>query len=159
MKNKQRFLRRTVLPIAAILALVFWQYYTGGDLTVPRDDRSTDTIGRDDASETGVVEAAYAARRSNTWVEVDGQIVRMLSDDHEGSRHQRFILELASGHTVLVAHNIDLVDRIPVEKGDRVSLRGRYEWNERGGVIHWTHHDPEGRMQGGWIKHRGASYR
>jgi len=149
MKINQRFLRHTVLPFAAILALVLWQYYTGEGLQFPRDGEST----------TGVVEAAYAAHRSNTWVEVDGEIVRILSDDQEGSRHQRFILELESGHTVMVAHNIDLVDRIPVNKGDNISLRGRYEWNDRGGVIHWTHHDPEGRIQGGWIKHQNESYR
>jgi hypothetical protein len=37
-------------------------------------------------------------------------------------------------------------------------LHGRYEWNERGGVIHWTHHDPEGSMPGGWIRCQGAVY-
>ena len=159
MKINQRFLRQTVLPLVAILALVLWQYFTGEGLHVPRDDGPGFTADEDVASAPGVVEAAYAARRSKTWVEVDGEIVRLLSDDQEGSRHQRFILELASGHTVLVAHNIDLVERIPVRKGDSIRLRGRYEWNDRGGVIHWTHHDPEGRIQGGWIRHRNESYR
>jgi hypothetical protein len=159
MKNKRRFLRQTVLPLVAILALVLWQYYSGNGLPLPREDGSPVSVSREGESASGVVEAAYAAHRSKTWVEIDGKITRVLSDDQEGSRHQRFILELASGHTVMVAHNIDLVDRIPVQKGDAISLRGRYEWNDRGGVIHWTHHDPQGRLQGGWIKHHGQSYR
>lgn len=90
---------------------------------------------------------------------VAGEVARQLPDDNEGSRHQRFILELASGHSLLVSHNIDLAPRVPLSEGDRLTIRGRYEWNERGGVIHWTHHDPQGRRQGGWIEHQGRRYR
>ena len=32
------------------------------------------------------------------------------------------------------------------------------EWNEQGGIIHWTHHDPDGRHLPGWIKHNGRTY-
>jgi hypothetical protein len=46
-----------------------------------------------------------------------------------------------------------------LERGDEVRFRGQYEWNERGGVIHWTHHDPDGRRPGGWLRHDGATYR
>ena len=35
-----------------------------------------------------------------------------LPDDNKGTRHQRFILKLSSGQTLLVAHNIDLADKI-----------------------------------------------
>jgi hypothetical protein len=83
----------------------------------------------------------------------------VLADDNEGSRHQRFILALDSGHTVLVAHNIDLAERVPVRRDGRLRLRGRYEWNDRGGVIHWTHHDPDGSVAGGWVRHGDAIYR
>ncbi|MGB5717249.1 MAG: DUF3465 domain-containing protein, partial [Gammaproteobacteria bacterium] len=92
------------------------------------------------------------------WLETGGRVIRVLKDDNEGSRHQRFILELADGHSVLIAHNIDLAERIPVRQGLSVILRGRYEWNDRGGVIHWTHHDPEGRESGGWIMVDGTRY-
>lgn len=97
--------------------------------------------------------------RSDEVVELVGSVERVLPDDDEGSRHQRFILRLASGHTLLVAHNIDLADRVPLRRGAHVGLRGEYEWNEEGGVIHWTHHDPAGNRPGGWIELEGVRYR
>ena len=86
-------------------------------------------------------------------------MVKVLRDDLDGSRHQRFILELGSGQTVLISHNIDLAPRIGgLSEGDRVEFFGEYEWNPQGGVIHWTHHDPGGRHVGGWLKHDGNTY-
>ena len=83
----------------------------------------------------------------------------MLSDDTDGSPHQRFILRLGSGQTVLVAHNIDLAPRIPhLAVGDTIAFAGQYEWNEKGGVIHWTHDDPDGRHPAGWLKRDGEIY-
>ncbi len=85
-------------------------------------------------------------------------VLRVLSDDREASRHERFIVRVDGGVTVLVAHNIDLAPRVPVAAGDSVVLSGEYEWNPKGGVVHWTHHDPDGRHPGGWIRHEGRLY-
>ena len=105
------------------------------------------------------VEEAFRERVSNVQVEGTGRVARVLSDDNKGSRHQRFILRLGSGRTVLVSHNIDLAPRLPsLRVGDHVSFRGEYEWNKQGGVIHWTHDDPDGRHDGGWLKHGGRTY-
>ena len=102
---------------------------------------------------------AFEAGRGDLWVEAGGVVQRVLSDDSEGSRHQRFIVRLPNDHTVLIAHNIDLAQRVPLKMGDAVSFYGEYEWNERGGVVHWTHHDPGNRREGGWIRHEGTTYR
>ena len=100
---------------------------------------------------------AFRARRSGVEVEATGVVTRRLPDDLEGSKHQRFILRVGD-QTVLVAHNIDLAPRVPVSEGDTVQLRGEYEWNQLGGVIHWTHQDPSGRHPAGWIRIRGRLY-
>jgi hypothetical protein len=104
------------------------------------------------------VAEAFRTHSSNVEVETGGRVLRVLPDDQEGSRHQRFIVRMAGGISVLVAHNVDLAPRIPVTPGDSVELRGEYEWNDRGGVIHWTHHDPDGRREGGWVRHAGRLY-
>jgi hypothetical protein len=106
-----------------------------------------------------ILARAYRERSSNLQVEGRGEVVKVLADDHEGSRHQRFLLRLRSGQTLLIAHNIDLAPRIPaVKERDLVSFYGEYEWNAKGGVIHWTHRDPAGRHVAGWLKHRGRTY-
>jgi len=103
---------------------------------------------------------AFERHERDVVVEGEGTVSRVLPDDREGSRHQRFILRLASGQTVLVAHNIDIARRIAsLEEGDTVAFRGEYVWNAAGGVVHWTHGDPAGRHPAGWIKHQGETYR
>ena len=105
------------------------------------------------------VKAAYEKRLSDVQVGGSGRVVRVLSDDNEGSRHQRFIIRLSSGQTLLIAHNIDLASRInTIRKGDTVDFYGEYEWNSKGGVVHWTHNDPNGRHEDGWLKHKGRIY-
>lgn len=102
---------------------------------------------------------ALGTKASNAQVEGEGVVTRLLADDLDGSRHQRFIVRLASGQTVLLAHNIDIASRVAgLEKGDRIRFYGEYVWNEKGGVVHWTHHDPQGRHVAGWIKHKGRKY-
>ena len=106
-----------------------------------------------------VLARAFDQGRSSLQVEGQGVVRRLLSDDNEGSRHQRFIVALASGQTLLIAHNIDLAPRIVnLREGDTVTFSGQYEWDPRGGRIHWTHHDPNNRHAPGWIKHNGQVY-
>jgi hypothetical protein len=101
---------------------------------------------------------AIRTRKSGVLAIVTAKVFRILPDDTEGSEHQRFLVELRGGQTLLVAHNTDLAPRVPVKAGDFVELAGQYEWNEQGGVMHWTHHDPGKRRPGGWIEHAGKKY-
>lgn len=105
------------------------------------------------------VKEAFEQRRSDVQVEGSGVVERLLPDDNDGSRHQRFILRLPHGQTLLVAHNIDLAPRIEsLQVGDEVRFFGEYEWNDKGGVVHWTHHDPKRLHVDGWLEHRGKRY-
>ena len=102
---------------------------------------------------------AFASRASDIQVEGEGAVIRVLEDDLNGARHQRFIVQLASGQTLLITHNIDIAPRVDaLEVGDSVRFNGEYVWNEKGGVVHWTHHDPRGRHVAGWLIHNGKTY-
>lgn len=110
-------------------------------------------------SQPDAVERAFEQHQNNVVVEGEGVVSRILSDDTEGLPHQRFILRLASGQTVLIEHNTDVAPRIDdLKVGDAVSFLGEYVWNEKGGLIHWTHHDPASRHAAGWLKHAGRTY-
>jgi hypothetical protein len=83
-----------------------------------------------------------------------------LPDDLDRPRHQRFIVQLESGQTLLMSHNIDIAPRIDgLEVGDSVNFNGEYVWNAKGGVIHWTHRDPQGKHVAGWVIHKGRTYK
>ncbi|WP_261845008.1 DUF3465 domain-containing protein [Aliamphritea ceti] len=110
-------------------------------------------------STDALLKQAFQDRKSDLQVTGTGTVIRILQDDLQGSRHQKFIIRLNSSQTLLVAHNIDLAPRISsLQEGDAISFNGEYEWNERGGVVHWTHHDPAGRHEAGWLKHEGRAY-
>lgn len=118
------------------------------------------SISRNAVAESNdALRTAYQNRVSDRQVVGSGRVAKVLADDNKGSRHQRFLLRTDSGQTVLVAHNIDLASRIDgLQVGDEVEFNGEYEWNEKGGVIHWTHRDPRGRHEAGWLRHMGRTY-
>ena len=102
---------------------------------------------------------AFDQHESDVQVEGTGTVTRLLSDDNDGSRHQRFIVELKTGQTILIAHNVDLAPQIiSLEVGDEIGFFGEYVWSEKGGTIHWTHRDPKRIHSAGWIKHEGRIY-
>ena len=144
--------RRRLLLFAGLLLLA----WVARQLAIPGRD---DAAGIDGNGGAAAIAEAFRDRRSGLMVEAEGTVERLLADDLEGSAHQRLIVRLAGGQTVLISHNIDLAPRVPAAAGDSLGFRGQYEWNDRGGVVHWTHHDPGGRRPGGWLEHDGRKYR
>jgi hypothetical protein len=98
--------------------------------------------------------------QSTVEVTADGTVVRLLPDRTSSSgAHEQFIVKLSSGDiTVEVEHNISIGVRAPVKEGDRVIVHGEYIWNAQGGLIHFTHHDPQGTHEGGYIQANGKTY-
>lgn len=138
----------------AFIAIIFAAvtFYEYGSKPAPDVDISATQTGSSDSA----LSQAFDQHISGIEVDGEGTVSRVLPDDNTGSRHQRFIVRLDSGQTVLIAHNIDLAPKVsPLDEGDTVIFRGEYEWNEKGGVVHWTHHDPDDRHLPGWIKHAG----
>lgn len=137
-----------------ILILVF-----SGYVFIERNPGVVESYPRQESTSDQFIASAYQDQKSDIQVKGSGAVIRTLPDDTEGSRHQRFILELASGQTLLISHNIDLAPRInSLNVGDKVEFYGEYEWNSQGGVVHWTHNDPQGRHEHGWLKHNGVTY-
>ena len=141
---------KKLLPIAVLLVAAFFGYERLGSPDQRAPGRSEPAQRQDERgpspSRTGQIEDS-------------GVVVRVLADDNDGSRHQRFIVRRAAGSTLLIVHNIDVAPRVEaLRAGDSVEFYGELEWNPQGGVVHWTHHDPAGRHVGGWIRHKGRTY-
>ena len=102
----------------------------------------------------------YRQHRSQVEVTADGTVVGVLADRSGPSGpHQRFIIRLgAFDLTLLIDHNLSIARRAPVRVGDRVIVHGEYVWNAQGGLIHFTHHDPQGTHEGGFIQDDGQTY-
>lgn len=106
-----------------------------------------------------LLQRVFEQQRYDYQVAGKGRVIKLLKDDLKGSKHQRFIVKLESQQTLLVAHNIDLAPKIiGLKVGDWVEFYGEYEWNAKGGVIHWTHKDPRGKHPHGWLRHAGKQY-
>jgi hypothetical protein len=104
------------------------------------------------------VALAFANKKSDLLVRGEGEVVKLLADDTKGAQHQKFLVRINPQQTLLFAHNIDLAPRVPISVSDRVDFQGEYVYNPKGGIVHWTHHDPKGVHPGGWIKHNGQTY-
>lgn len=147
--SKNLLIKAALLILLVLASLYLW--FTG---VSPNQSLVSSTSAAD---ETNL--STYQAPQSGSQMGGEGVVVRVLADDNDGSRHQRFILRLASGQTLLIAHNIDIANRIEaLSSGERVEFYGQYESNPEGGVIHWTHHDPEGKHVAGWLKRNDIFY-
>ena len=168
-------MKKTNMSIGAVIVLLIAAFF-GLDLNTNnkehtqqpansvgggQNSQSNESSSVDQNQQNGLslIQQAFDRHQSNVQVQSVGRVKAVLADDNEGSRHQKFILGLENGLTVLVAHNIDLAPRIKnIQKVDTVEFYGEYEYTEKGGVIHWTHHDPQNRHVGGWLKHEGEIY-
>ncbi len=149
---------RKLVAVFVVIAAVYFGYGEFGG-TPSLAERSGSTAANDTSLAADALSIAFDHRHAGQQVQGRGVVQKILPDDNKGSRHQRFILGLQSGQTILVAHNIDLAPRVAsIKLGDTVEFYGVYETNDLGGVVHWTHHDPAGRHEHGWLKHNGRLF-
>lgn len=151
---------KKILTLLVVITLAIYGAYQEQGTSTSGDLQQTFAQAESAVLQEGnVLQRAFANGQSDLQIRGQGVVVKTLRDDLKGSRHQKFILQDISGQTVLVAHNIDLAPRLDgLKKGDRVEYSGEYEWNTKGGVLHWTHKDPRGRHQSGWLKFKGLIY-
>lgn len=151
---------RNLIVIGVLLIAAAWQYFSGQVGQSPSQTKgTTSTLASNTPAKTlAQLRAATNDPNAKFWTTVQGTVIKNLKDDQEGDRHQKFLIQVAQDLSLLISHNIDLAQRVPVREGDNVKVQGEYVWNNRGGVIHWTHHDPKGRQTGGWIELNGKRY-
>ncbi len=113
--------------------------------------------------ENGRVYDAFLSQRSHFEVTASGKVARLLGTRAgRVGRHEGFLVRLEgpAGHglTVKVEDNVDLTGPIPLAAGDDVVIHGEYIFDRRGGIVHWTHHDPRGRHEPGFVEVHGHRY-
>ncbi len=91
-------------------------------------------------------------------ITVTAPVKKMLKYDDKGLPHEKFLMVLSNGTTLLVAHDTKMAPYVPVQPGDTVTVHGEFIWNEKGGLIHWTHHSDTPKHQGGYIDFNGKRY-
>lgn len=156
-------MQQKIIKVALILlgagVLAFQQFTQNNNGNEPTAEISAQQTGKADYRQAiERIRNSASNPDAKFWTDIQGEVIKLLRDDREGSQHQRFLIRVAPDITLLVAHNIDLAPRVPVREGDRVKIYGEYAWNNRGGVMHWTHHNPRGRREGGWIELDGKRY-
>ncbi len=150
------------IKLSLVLFLIVLLNITGCNPSKSKDSQGSraDIFRSGSVSDDERIRQAYQNQQGGFFVRSSGVVEKLLKDDTDGARHQRFIIRLDSGQTLLMVHNVDVAPRIGnLTIGDRVYFYGMYEWNDKGGIIHWTHHDPQGQKPGGWIEHKGKRYR
>ncbi len=103
------------------------------------------------ATNNSDIEQAFTNKKSNVLVSGGGVVIKLLADDNIGAKHQKFLVKINTRQTLLFAHNIDLAPRVPLQINDKITFEGEYVYNPKGGIVHWTHHDPDGQHPAGWI--------
>lgn len=148
-----------IVYLVFVLGLVFLvDKYADHALLEGPESEVAETVGNSE-NQNELIREAFENRRSDVQVRGKGFVQRMLSDDNEGSRHQRILVRVSPQQTILIAHNIDLAPRVNnLREGDSLEFYGEYEWNSQGGVVHWTHRDPRSKHVHGWLKHEGNVY-
>jgi hypothetical protein len=124
------------------------------DLTPITEHADTESA----SAENAAIEAAFARKQSDVQVSGRGVVIKLLPDDRKGAQHQKFLVRINARQTLLFAHNIDLAERLPLQVGDTVSFNGEYVYNPKGGIVHWTHLDPQGGHISGWVMLQGKKY-
>lgn len=111
-----------------------------------------------EASDYELVQAVNN-RRSENFVEGGSLlVVKILPDDSHGLEHQKWVVRLSNGETMQAVYNLGMCPRVPVRVGDVISMGGQFIWTNKGGLLHWLHHDPRGRRPDGYVFVNGQFY-
>lgn len=162
MFSKKKIIQIVILVAVAAFYAISDRFSDHGSTNSAQQSGDDTGIQWDSASSgknNDLLMTAIANQRSDVQVQGNGKVIKLLPDDTKGSQHQRFLVKISGNNVILIAHNIDLAPRIDaLEQGDTIGFNGEFEWNDKGGVVHWTHKDPRGKHVHGWLEHDGKKY-
>ena len=151
------------LLLAILVALILTACHAptnnpaGNSSSAPQTDSTPVTTSA--SMDAGAITEAFGAQRNLPQVQGNGTVTKVLKDDTKGSQHQKFLLKVSDNITILIAHNIDLAPRVvDINEGDEIGFKGEYIYTPKGGTVHWTHKDPRGHHEAGYLKHNGKTY-
>ena len=148
--------------LAICIALSFAACRAPNNAQANTQNQSTEQVQPVSATvnmDAGAITEAFGAHRNLPQVQGSGIVVKLLKDDTKGLQHQKFLLKISDNITILIAHNIDLALRVDdIQEGDVIEFKGEYIYTPKGGTVHWTHKDPRGNHQPGYLKHNGKTY-
>ncbi len=155
----QKQLKKIAAFIVALLAATY--YYVAdnaNNYNLPQQtiNNTTNKQSNKQQNDNNLLPKLIKNKSSDKIVTFKAKVIKKLADDIEGDKHQKMILKVGK-NTLLLAHNIDKAPRIPVKVGDEVLVRGEYEYNDLGGVIHWTHRSTNSHPDG-WVKYKNKTY-
>lgn len=140
-----------------IISLSFWLTGNGYRASVPESANAAPPC-MVQMPDNAAIEQVFHSKKSKVQVMGTGIVSKLLSDDRKGAKHQKFLLKINQEQTLLMAHNIDLAPRIPLNIGDKIHFCGEYVYHPKGGIIHWTHHAPKQDHPAGWMMLQGRIY-
>ncbi len=152
---RKSVIKLIILLLISLSTIYFRQYqsHLSHELTPKTTEKSSEFTN------PATIKQAFENQQSNLQVKQSGRIIKILRDDKYGAKHQRFLVQINSGHKLLIAHNIELSPRIDdLKEGETIIFYGEYELNNKGGVIHWTHRDPRGHHPDGWLIYNNRKY-
>ncbi|MBA3856446.1 MAG: hypothetical protein C0507_05995 [Cyanobacteria bacterium PR.3.49] len=160
--NSSHFLSKlSILPFGIVLILTCCAILTScAQAQNPRPVPAPAKDAQTAAPVPGDAEAIRAQQLQLVKVPltVTAPVKKMLKYDDRGLPHEKFLLLLSNGTTILVAHNTKMAPYVPIQPGDTVTVHGEYIWNKKGGLIHWTHHSDSPNHAGGYIDFNGKRY-
>ncbi|WP_155723962.1 DUF3465 domain-containing protein [Bdellovibrio bacteriovorus] len=110
------------------------------------------------SSDADIVRAVNDQRRVDFVEGGSMVVVKVLPDDNQGLAHQKWTVRLSNGKNMQAVYNSDMCPRVPVKVGDVIAMGGQFIWTNKGGLLHWLHHDPRGKRPDGYVYVNGKFY-
>lgn len=103
---------------------------------------------------------AVRSQKAQFYIEAGNLVVtKLLPDDRNGLKHQKWEARLSNGEVIQVVYNSDMGDRVPVKIGDKFGVGGQFVWGrQRMGVMHWLHEDKREKRPDGYVFFNGTVY-